>query len=153
MNGRLVVYLKKPSTLRRLLEYLIGRPPLQKSFQRDAAGKADETRTKHSMVACEVLCNLAEGLPGALAGSNDMLELLFSAAGVHDSPHLLHAITLLSELCKNSHGLSIMCFAETPSPLDCTLAGYFSRLVGILLSRCAEQMMAYLEVSAREAAG
>lgn len=81
LNGRLVVYLKKPSTLRRLLEYLIGRPPVQKSVQRDAAGKAPETRTKHSMVACEVLCNLAEGLPGAIAGSNDMLELLFSAAG------------------------------------------------------------------------
>ncbi len=61
---------------------MIGRPPpVQKSLQRDAAARAEEARTRHSMVACEVLCNLAEGMPGALAGSNDMLELLFSAAG------------------------------------------------------------------------
>jgi hypothetical protein len=35
------------------------------------------------MVACEVLCNLAEGLPGSLAGSSDMLQLLFSATGTY----------------------------------------------------------------------
>ena len=31
-------------------------------------------------------------------------------------------------------------------PLDCVLAGYFSRLLGVLLTRCGEDVLAYLEV-------
>ena len=31
-------------------------------------------------------------------------------------------------------------------PLDCVLAGYFSRLLGVLLTRCGEDLLAYLEV-------
>ena len=37
--------------------------------------------------------------------------------------------------------------AETGMADDCALAGYFSKLLGILLSRSAEQILKYLKVS------
>ena len=39
--------------------------------------------------------------------------------------------------------------AETGMADDCALAGYFSKLLGILLSRSAEQILKYLKVSSR----
>lgn len=80
LNGRLVTYLKKPDTLRQLLKYLIGQPPAVKKGQPGSQEQAD-ARTKHSLAACEVLCGLADELPGALAGNNELLHLLFSATG------------------------------------------------------------------------
>lgn len=42
---------------------------------------------------------------------------------------------------------SCVVFREgSPTSLDCTLAGYFARLVGILLTRCPEQTLAFFEV-------
>ncbi|KAK9917462.1 hypothetical protein WJX75_004564 [Coccomyxa subellipsoidea] len=115
VNGRLMAYLKKQDTLRQLLEYLVARPPAPKTGQQSSQEQTD-ARTKHTLAACEVLCSLAEEVPGALAGNNDLLHLLFSATG-------------------------------SPTSLDCALAGYFARLVGILLTRCAEQMLAFLEAT------
>ncbi len=37
--------------------------------------------------------------------------------------------------------------AETGMADDCALAGYYSRLLGILLSRSAEQILNYLKAS------
>ena len=37
--------------------------------------------------------------------------------------------------------------AETGMADDCALAGYYSRLLGILLSRSAEQILSYLKAS------
>lgn len=39
------------------------------------------------------------------------------------------------------------CHAETGMADDCALAGYFSKLLGILLSRSAEQILKYLKAS------
>lgn len=42
---------------------------------------------------------------------------------------------------------SCVVFCEgSPTSLDCTLAGYFARLTGILLTRCPEQTLAFFEV-------
>ena len=37
--------------------------------------------------------------------------------------------------------------AETGMADDCALAGYYSRLLGILLSRSAEQILSYMKAS------
>ena len=80
MNGRLMAYLKKQDMLRQLLEYLVARPPAPRTGQQSSQEQTD-ARTKHTLAACEVLCSLAEEVPGALAGNNDLLHLLFSATG------------------------------------------------------------------------
>jgi hypothetical protein len=81
VNGRLMAYLKKQDTLRQLLEYLVARPPAPRTGQQSSQEQTD-ARTKHTLAACEVLCSLAEEVPGALAGNNDLLHLLFSATGL-----------------------------------------------------------------------
>ena len=45
------------------------------------------------------------------------------------------------------------CNAETGMADDCALAGYFSKLLGILLSRSAEQILKYLKVSLLSSCG
>ena len=79
VNGRLVAYLKKPDSLRKLVLYVIGQPPTKPG----EAVRESDVRTRHSLAACEALCSLTEELPNLLAGNESLLRMLFSATGSH----------------------------------------------------------------------
>ena len=57
-------------------------------------------------------------------------------------------IAAMHEQCISELALTkLVHVAETGMADDCALAGYFSRLLGILLSRSADQIMGYLKAS------
>lgn len=83
VNGRLVAYLKKPDNLRKLVLYVIGQPPTKPG----EAERESDVRTRHSLAACEALCNLTEELPELLASNESLLRTLFTATGtLHSCP-------------------------------------------------------------------
>ena len=55
-------------------------------------------------------------------------------------------LCILAEHCAHCN-MKACVRAETGMADDCALAGYYSRLLGILLSRSAEQILSYLKAS------
>lgn len=110
LNARLIHYLRQPSTVEKLLRYIV-----------EPADDNDNPKRafKYPYSACEVFCCEVDNIFCTLVEEEHLMALLFS-------------------------------LLDAERPLNCMLAGYFSRVVNSLLLRKTSETMKYLEARHEE---
>eukprot|EP00887_Chlorella_sp_A99_P006009 scaffold27.g6009.t1 len=129
LNARLNNYLKERNTVEKLLRYLVEPPP---------PGCEDpKPRFKYPFAACEIFCCEVEGIFNTLLENDDLLSQLFSilqarAAGTRSQRGRVP--TFAQPTCVPAAA------SQSSRPMNCMLAGYFSRRHRELLDLMAEHV-------------
>eukprot|EP01025_Chloroclados_australasicus_P051966 TRINITY_DN6051_c0_g1_i1.p1 TRINITY_DN6051_c0_g1~~TRINITY_DN6051_c0_g1_i1.p1 ORF type:complete len:740 (-),score=96.69 TRINITY_DN6051_c0_g1_i1:2448-4667(-) len=135
-NSKLVNYLKQKPNLEKIIRYVVEEP--QESLQ-------DSQKQRYPYICCEVICCEADGLLSALAGDDQLMDLLFSVIDQSKRGGHNHSQPFSPRTRTENGGVNQAdMVGKTSSRANVTNMGYFARITSTLLVRKTMDVMRYL---------